>query len=322
MIRLRSVTALFAFVLVTGAALRAQEPAAPQNSDSPTTSTAAASNALTGAGEGDSSTGSTVMQEPPSARSQIEAALAVLLNVLEKYRKTGDRIGEADTLCAIANSYNAIGQQQRAVEQFQLALAIFRQSSRHVVDQARTLSHIGDVYRGWGFPEQAIHFYRDALAVYAHSDDKVGRTVALNNIGVAYLSLRDKKKSLEYLNQALASYRTQGDRRAVGLTLNNLGMVYNMLANDSQKALDYFQESMTELQLIDDRDSEGVVLDNIGGVCTKLGHKDMAELSFDRALRLFLRVGDADGQARVQRHLRSLGESAVVASKPVNPGSN
>lgn len=318
--RLQGIPALSAFLLLTGALLQAQQPVTAQDFSSHSIS--GASDFRTGPGSNESASEIAVTHAIENQNNQIKAALAVLANVLEQYRKSGDHVGEASTLCAMANSYNALGQQQKAIEQFQLALAIFRQTSGHVEDEARTLSHIGDVYRGWGFPEQAVHYYRDALAIYAHIEDSVGKAVALNNVGVAYLALRDKKKSIEYLNQALASYRLLGDRRAVALTLNNLGMVYNTLANDSQKALDYFQQSMTELQLVDDRDSQGVVLDNIGALCTKLGQKEMAEVSFDRAFQLFRRSGDTEGQARVRKHLRMLNESAVVASKALNPAAD
>lgn len=321
MMRPRSTPALFAFLFVTGALLQAQQPGAALKSPSQTT-IPGASNLQTEPEENESAPEPSVTTAIPTPNSQIKAALAVLTNVLDQYRRSGDRIGEAGTLSAIANSYNALGQQQRAIEQFQLALAIFRESNGHVEDEARTLSHIGDVYREWGFPEQSVRFYRDSLAIYAHINDTVGKSVALNNLGVAYLSLRDKKKSVDYLNRALASYRASGDRHAVALTLNNLGMAYNMLANDSQRALDYFQQSMTELQLIDDRDSQGIVLDNIGALCIKLGQKEMAEVSFDRALQLFRRTGDTEGQARVQKHLRMLNESATVASKPPNPSAD
>lgn len=317
MMRPQSTPALFAFVLAAGALLQAQQPGAALKS--PTQTIPGATNIQIEPGENESSPEPSVTQAIPSPNSQIKDALAVLTNVLEQYRRSGDRIGEAGTLCAVANSYNALGQQQKAIEQFQLALTIFKQASGHAEDEARTLSHIGDVYREWGFPELSIRFYRDALAIYAHINDTTGKSVALNNLGVAYLSVRDKKKSVEYLNLALASYRASGDRRAIALTLNNLGMAFNMLANDSQKALDYFQQSMTELQLIDDRDSQGVVLDNIGALCIKLGQKEMAELSFDRALQLFRRTRDTEGQARVQKHLRMLNESATIASKPPIP---
>ena len=310
------IPALFALTVFTAALLRAQQAPVPASS---LTQPAATLPSESDESAPDASVDETPLDRPVSKpaisqNSQIRAALDVLTNVLEQYRKSGNRSGEAGTLCAIANSYNALGQQQKAIENFQEALAIIRVSGTKQ-DEARTLSHMGDVYRGWGFPQEGVRFYRQALAAYSSTNDAEGRAVALNNIGVAFLALRDKKKSLEYLTQALASYRTLDDRHAEGLTLNNLGMVYTATANDPQKALDYFQQAMTKLQLAEeDRDAEATVLDNIGAVCVKLGHKDLAETSFGHALSLFRRVPDAEGEARVLKHLRSLGQSGTLAS--------
>lgn len=256
-----------------------------------------------------------------SMSAQLQPVLAVLTNVLDQHRRSGNREAEAATLCAIGNSYNALGQQQRAVETFQLALTIYRETANKK-GEANALSHIGDVYRGWGFPEQAIHFYRDALQLYGSVGNSQEKAIALNNLGVAYLSLRNKKKSLEYLNQALDAYRAMDDRRAEALALNNIGMAYNSVFNDPQRAFDYFQQAMTKLQLINDRGNQAIVLDNEGAACVKLGKKDMAAISFDRALVLFRETGDARGEARVVKHLNALGEPGPLASAQAGPGAN
>ena len=310
--RLWSIPTLFAVAAVTGALLPAQHP--PARSESAINAgLSAEADAPAKTARNESTAEPLAAPLTPSANGRIRADLEVLTTVLDRYRKSGNRMGEAGTLCALANSYDAMNQQQKAIEHLQLALAIFREKATRQ-DEARTLSRIGDVYRAWGFPDQAARFYRDSLVVFSQTDDSQGRAVAFNNLGVAYLALGNKKKSIEYLDQALSFYRARNDHRAVALTLNNLGMVSSSLENDAQKALSYFQRAMTELQLTDDRDSEGTVLDNIGAVCVKLGRRDMAEVSFDRALELFRRTGDTQGELRVRRHLRKLGDSGTLAS--------
>ena len=321
--RPQSVSSLLGFIFVTAALLHGQQqlpltvaPAAQPTADLNTEAGSADSNASPEVDK--------IAPDRPAPRavvsesSQIKAAVDVLTNVLQQYRIKGNRSGEAGTLCALANSYNALGQQQKALEMFQEALAIIRVSGTKQ-DEARTLSHIGDVYRGWGFPDQAVHYYRQAISAYSSTTDTEGRAIAFNNLGVAYLMLRDKRKSQETLSHALAVYRTLSDPHSEGLTLNNLGMVYSTLSNDAQKALDMFQEAMTKLQLGDDKDAQATVLDNIGAVCVKLGNRDLAELSFDHALALFRTVPDAVGEARVLKHLSSLGQSGTVASSRLFP---
>jgi len=246
----------------------------------------------------------------PSA-APIQNVLSSLLTLLEQTRKSGDRKAEANLLGAIANSYNALHQQQRAVEQFQAARAIWREvgDSEH---EASTIAHIGDVYRGWGFPELANRYYRDALNLYPIAD-KAGRGATLNNLSLTYFSLNNRKKCVESLNEALAIFRELQDRRGEALALANLGAAYVFLVNDPLKAVDILQQAVTKLEILDDRDSEAGALDKMGVAWHNLGKSEMAGLSFQHALELFHAAGDAQGEAAVRKHMRTLGEQQVQA---------
>jgi len=278
-------------VLVTGATLRAQVSAgAPgQSPEAPQPARLA-------------------RVDPP----HVQDALDALNKLLLQYRQTGNRQAEASVLGAIANSYNALHQQQKSIEELQSALAIWRELGNQK-GEALTLAHIGDVYRGWGFPEQANRSYRDALAIYPETD-KSGHAATLNNLGLTYFSLHDKKRCLENLNKALDLYRTLGDRHGEALALSNLGTMYNFLANDPEKALGVFQEAVTKLELLDDRSSEANALDNMGVVWLNLHKPEMAALSFQRAVAMYRRIGDSQGEASVRRHMEALGQPETIAS--------
>lgn len=79
------------------------------------------------------------------------AALDHLEKVLDQRRESGNRAGEAIILCALANTYSVLAQQQKAIEHLQLARAIYSEMDDKL-NEAKTLSLIGDVYRTWGFP--------------------------------------------------------------------------------------------------------------------------------------------------------------------------
>jgi tetratricopeptide (TPR) repeat protein len=113
---------------------------------------------------------------------------------------------------------------------------------------------------------------------------------------------------LEYLDQALADYRARQDRQGEALTLTNLGSTYGFLINDPHKALDYFQEAVTELELVNDRSTEADALELMGNVWLKLQKQDMAVDTFQRALFLYSRLGDAHGEASVRKQLKTVGE--------------
>jgi tetratricopeptide (TPR) repeat protein len=244
--------------------------------------------------------------------AHIRDALASLELVLQQSRTSGDRKGEANTLSAIANSYNSLHQQQRAIEQFQAAGEIWRQlgDKDH---QATTLAHIGDVYRLWGFPELANRYYRDALLNYP-DEDKAGRGATLNNLSLTYFSLNNRKKCFESLAQALAIFRQLQDPHGEALALANLGAAYTYLVNDPLKAVAALQQATNRLDLLNDRASEAGALDQMGVAWHMLGRSEMAGISFQRALGLFHEIGNSDGEAMVRKHLRTLGEQQTQAS--------
>jgi tetratricopeptide (TPR) repeat protein len=248
-----------------------------------------------------------------SSVDQAQFAIQAFTQILDAYRKAGNRRAEAETLSALANSYETLHQQQKAVEEFELSLAIWRELGNKD-GEATSLAHIGDVYRTWGFPEQAIHFYRDALKIYPDTHKRSEEAAVLNNLGLSFFLLRDKKSCVSYLDRALASYHVIEDRQGEASTLTNLGSAYGFLLNDPHKSLDYFQLAVTKLELLNDRASEANTLDIMGELWLKLGKPEMAAISFQHALALFSQTGNAQGQASVRKHLGALGEAGAVAS--------
>ena len=242
----------------------------------------------------------------------LQQALSLLQTLLAQTRAKGDRKAEANVLGAIANTYNALRQQQRAVEQFQAARTIWHElgDSEH---EATTVAHTGDVYRDWGFPELANRHYRDALNLYP-ATDKAGRGATLNNLGLTYFFLNNRKKCIDSLNEANNIFRELHDRRGEALALVNLGAAYTILANDPLKAIGLLQDAITKLELIDDRDSEAAALDKIGVAWHSIGKSEMAGLSFQHAIELYHAAGNAPGEAAVRKHMRILGEQQTQAS--------
>lgn len=252
-------------------------------------------------------------QTSSSTPGKLHQELEVLTNVLDQHRRSGNRDAQASTLCALGISYNAAGQQQRAIEQFQLALAIYRDIG-DAKGEANALTLIGDVYRGWGFSEMAVHFYHEALQRYETTEDRPGAAVALNNLGVAYLELGNKRKSLEYLNRALGAYHEVGDDHAVALAFINLGAAEFFLGRDADRALGMFRDAVTKLELLHDRDNEADAFKLMGVVWAGLHKQDLAESNWQRALAMYREVRDAKGEAAVLKNLKGLSERQDIAS--------
>ena len=245
--------------------------------------------------------------------AQIAPVVEVLSKLLGQYRKSGNRDGEANILCALGNSYNAMGQQQKAIEQFQLAADIYRSTGDHK-GEGNALSHLGGTYRNWGFPDLGIRFFHQSLDAFSHTDDKHGRAVALNNLGVTYLMLKNKRKALDYLNQAREGYRDAGDLHGEALAIINIGATLDFLGHDPQKALTYFEDAVSRLEAQKDVLNEADAFELIGLTWAGLHRNDTAESSYQRSLALYRQVGNPKGEASVEKHLRQLHDLDIAST--------
>jgi len=117
-----------------------------------------------------------------------------------------------------------------------------------------------------------------------------------------------------YLDESLVSYRSVQDRQGEARALTNLGSVYGFLINDPHKSIDYFQQAVTQFELLNDRSAEANALELMGGVWIKLQKQEMAVQSFQPALFLYERVGNAQGKASVRRQLSSVSGTEAMAS--------
>lgn len=262
--------------------------------------------------EGATTPSAIVPARTATSASQSESTPESLTRLLDYYRQSGNRMAEANTHCAIASSYNALGRRQAAVEQYQSALVIWR-GLGNKESEALTLTLIGDVYRVWGFSDQAVRFYRDAIRIFPVTTNIAGEAAAMNELGIAYFVLRDRKKCLDSLKQALTSFQALHNRRGEAYTLVNLGTAYGFLGNDPHRALDLFQEALTKLELLDDRPAQANAQDILGLVWMKLKNPEMATLSFQHALSLYSGIGDAQGRETVIRHMKTHSGTEIIA---------
>ena len=144
--------------------------------------------------------------------------------------------------------------------------------------------------------------------------DQSGRAMVLNNLGVMYLSLANRKKTLDYLDQARAAYHDDGDRHGEILTLINMGAAESLLAHNPRKAIALLQQAIGELEPLHDRSNQADAYELLGLVWAGIHKPETAERNFQRALELYKGLGDAHGEARALRHLRTLGQSHDLAS--------
>jgi CHAT domain-containing protein len=173
--------------------------------------------------------------------------------------------------------------------------------SREVGDHAteiEVLDNIGYAYAYLGDNARAIDYCTQALQLSEADADRRGEAQALNNLGEAYYNLSDEQKALDYSNRALDLSREIGDERGQAQALNNLGYTYYDLG-ETQKSFDYQQNKALPLwQAIGDLRGEAETLTATGLIYSIMGEKQKALDFHNRAWRIFQTMGDRNGEAR------------------------
>ncbi|MEQ9234165.1 CHAT domain-containing protein [Coleofasciculus sp. E2-BRE-01] len=227
-------------------------------------------------------------------QGQFREALETFQTAFVIFRETGERQGEGATLNYIGAVYLNLGQYPQALEYFQQALAI-RTEISDKAGEGSTLNNIGAVYNDLGEYPRALEYFQQALAIRTEIGNKAGEGSTLNNIGAVYNDLGEYPQALENYQQALAIAQDIGDRAGEGSTLNNIGTVYHSLGEYPQ-ALESFQQALAIAQDIGNKAGEGSKLNNIGAVYNDLGEYPQALENYQQALAIRTEIGDKRGE--------------------------
>jgi tetratricopeptide (TPR) repeat protein len=127
---------------------------------------------------------------------------------------------DAAALAEQGSQQMEMGENEAALQSYQAALALYRQSGDRV-GEANALRDIGLIYTSLnqtqiaielGQYQQAIEYYEQALTVSRSIGDRRIEASVLNNLGNSYRVLEQYQQANEYYQQALAIYRSLGDR--------------------------------------------------------------------------------------------------------------
>ncbi len=184
---------------------------------------------------------------------------------------------------------------QQAIERFKEALPLWRAAGDRV-QEADTLSNIGEAYQDLSERQKALDYYSQALAVRRVLGNERGVAEALNNIASVYHSMGENPKALDYYAQALELWRAAGDRTGEASTLSNMGATYTSLGQP-QKALEYFGLALPIRRAVADRAGEAATLNNMGNVHVSLGEPQKALDYFNQAIPAVRAAGDQRGAA-------------------------
>ncbi|MEW6380472.1 MAG: tetratricopeptide repeat protein, partial [bacterium] len=122
-----------------------------------------------------------------------------------------NRIKEGAWLNRLGLTYNDLGQMEKAIEYYQLALSINREIGDRR-DEGIVLGNMGLAHRAIGQMEKAIEYHQQALSIDREIGDRKSEGIDLGNLGIVYRELGQIEKAIEYHQQALSIDREIGDR--------------------------------------------------------------------------------------------------------------
>jgi CHAT domain-containing protein len=218
------------------------------------------------------------------------------LETLEKTRRAGLRLAEAQTLNSLGVFYHQAGDYEAARKVYEEALQLMR-TMQHRVGEATTLGHLAAVWDAREDIEQALRYYYQALAIQQQVGHRPGQVATLRQIANIYSAAGAYPLGLEVLRQALSVSGAMQHRYGEGAILRALGEGYEergdahesgsdvqQQRDEYAKALEHYQTARDKFRIVGYLTSEAEALTDLSRVYRKQGdyrqaHATAQELS-------------------------------------------
>jgi tetratricopeptide (TPR) repeat protein/DNA-binding SARP family transcriptional activator len=179
--------------------------------------------------------------------------------------------------------------------------------SAHTTDRVlRARIHFSLAYH-WlrqDHPAQALRYVAQALHLYQLAGHRQGRAHALNGVGLCHARLGRHPQALTHCTLALTLFQELGDRDGQADTWQSLGYIHHHL-DQHAKDVDCYQRAIALYGDLGDRYNEADTWAQLGDVHHADGDLDAARTAWSRALRLFTSLGHRDAEA-VQSRLAAV----------------
>jgi len=233
-------------------------------------------------------------EETPEGRS---AALALYQQALPIWRSLGRVPEQIANLANTAVLHRLAGDARKAVEVLGPALELQRSLGKDPAAEAVLLIELGFDRWSLGEVEPARDLYRQALALFAGTEDAYGRGAALNDLGLSDHARGDLRAARGNYEEALPLFE-RTDPRAAAVVVNNIGGIYQVLGEPSA-AIDFYRRALDLQRKAGNRLEEARDLGNLASVAAEIGLYQQALSQYEQALEIFRGLGDLAGQARM-----------------------
>jgi len=244
-----------------------------------------------------------------AARGHWDQSSALHQGALASARRTGDRLGEADTLTTLGALQRETGDYPGADASLAQAIALYGDIG-YQPGQVDALEELGFLRVLTGDYPGAADSYQRALVLARGAGDRDGMAWNLMGLGLLQQLTGDYPAAAASNQQALTLFRDLGDPHGQAYALNSLGVVqqetghYPAAAASQQQALTLFRDVGHQL-------GQAHALNDLGLVQQETGDYPAAAASHQQALTLFRDLGNLLGQAEA---LNRLGELSLRTS--------
>ena len=212
-----------------------------------------------------------------------------------------DKTLEAMALGVLGNVYRDLGQNDKALELFNLELRL-RQELGESSGISTSLNRIAGVHSNINDTANAFKYYQQAL-------DLKRDTSTLNNLGELCATTGEFQQAIDFYNEALTLTRKDNDRRGEAAILANIGAFYRQLGELSN-ALEYYNQALPLARAMNSPANEAAILGHIGRVHLESGRKQEALIKFNRSFQLARgadRFGELSAMINIGRTYFELG---------------
>ena len=205
---------------------------------------------------------------------------------------------EAITYYRIALSYHGISDYLRALENYDKALELFKETGNsHRV--GGTYLSIGALYSSIPDYAKSIDAHQKAIEIFTALHEEASLSDCYFNIGEIYSGLNENIKALEYYQKALKIFEVNGpDLRGISVANNAIGSIYMILSNEDlikigvpplekyQLSLNFFNKALSIAITIKDNSLIASIYENIGKVYDKEGDEKQTILFYKKSLEV------------------------------------
>jgi CHAT domain-containing protein/lipopolysaccharide biosynthesis regulator YciM len=158
------------------------------------------------------STAQTDLGKTLSQVGEVAEAIQVLERALALDQGRESEQSRAGTYVNLGAAYRARGDHIRALEMYRKAAEGFARVAGMERFQAVAVANIGNVYRSMGFPERALAYHEQALALKKGQANQRELATAMQDIAIDLDRLGRRPEAIARVQEALVLFEASGDR--------------------------------------------------------------------------------------------------------------